>query len=273
MTSTTSSDLPPDTPAAANPARTTPPARRVIDAPIRAFHWLFALSFTGAWLTAESDQWRGLHVTLGYAFGALLLFRVVYGLMGPRQARLSLLWHRVSGLGDWWRHARAGKIDLPRLATLGMGAAMLLLMAIAAPLVLAGYGAYVDGPGMEDLLEDLHEFLANSAMALVAAHLTLIVLLSLLRRRNLALPMLTGHTPGPGPDLVKANRAWLAGLLLVTFLGFVGWQTAVETRQPGGERAESSEPGRDAGQHADRRDGDHGHDHAHRGRDRDGDDD
>jgi len=38
----------------------TPPAapsgRLTIDAPMRAFHWLFALSFTGAWLTAESER-------------------------------------------------------------------------------------------------------------------------------------------------------------------------------------------------------------------------
>ena len=102
---------------------------------------------------------------------------------------------------------------------------MLLLMAVAAPLVLSGYAGYVEWLGMEDTMEEVHEFFANSAMTLVAAHLALIVLLSLLRRRNLATPMLTGRTPGSGPDLVKANRAWLAVLLLVAYLGFVGWQT------------------------------------------------
>jgi len=195
-----------------------------IDAPVRAFHWLFALSFAGAWLTAESERWRGMHVTLGYAFGGLLLFRLVYGLVGPRQARLALLWHRVSGLGDWLCNTRSGRIDLPRAAALCTGAAMLLLVAVAAPLVLSGYGHDVEWLGMEDAMEELHEFLANSAMTLVLAHLALIVLLSLLRRRNLAAPMLTGRSPGPGPDLVKTNRGGLALLVLVAYLGFVGWQ-------------------------------------------------
>ena len=117
MTSTTRSMAP----AAAGSAPAARPARLMIDAPVRAFHWLFALSFAGAWLTAESERWRGLHVTLGYAFGGLLLFRLVYGLVGPRQARLALLWHRVSGVGDWLRNAGAGRVDLPRGATLGMG--------------------------------------------------------------------------------------------------------------------------------------------------------
>ncbi len=221
MTSTTPSMAS----AAGDSAQAARSARLMIDAPVRAFHGLFALSFAGAWLTAESERWRDLHVTLGYAFGGLLLFRLVYGLVGPRQARLALLWHRVSGVGDWLRNARVGRVDLSRAATLGMGAAMLLLMAVAAPLVLSGCVGYVEWLGMEDATEEVHEFFANLAMALVGAHLALIVLLSTLRRRNLAMPMLTGRTPGPGPDLVKANRTWLAVLILAACVGFVGWQT------------------------------------------------
>ena len=89
MTSTTSS-MARDAAGSTQAAR---PTRLMIDAPVRAFHWLFALSFAGAWLTAESERWRDLHVTLGYAFAGLLLFRLVYGLVGPRQARLALMWH------------------------------------------------------------------------------------------------------------------------------------------------------------------------------------
>lgn len=200
--------------------------RLTIDAPIRAFHWLFALSFAGAWLTAESERWRDVHVTLGYAFGGLLLFRLVYGLVGPRQARLSGLWRRASGLGDWLRAALAGQPGLTRFVTLGMGAAMLLLLLVAAPLVLSGYAGHVDWLGMEDALEEVHEFFANSAMALVLTHVALIGLLSVIRRRNIAQPMLTGRATGPGPDLVKANRTWLALLVVTAFLGFVAWQMA-----------------------------------------------
>ena len=202
------------------------PGRLMIDAPMRAFHWLFALSFAGAWLTAESERWRGVHVTLGYAFGGLLLFRLAYALAGPRQVRLAPLWQRVAGLGDWARQAMAGRLDLPRAATLGMGLAILLLLAIAAPLVLSGYAGYSGWLGLEDALGEVHEFFANAALALVVTHLGLIALLSALRRRNVAGPMLTGRAPGPGPDLVKANRGWLALLVLAAWLGFVGWQVS-----------------------------------------------
>lgn len=211
----------------------TPPARPgrlTIDAPVRAFHALFALCFAGAWLTAESERWRDVHVTLGYTFGGLLLFRLAYGLAGPRQARLALLWRRVAGAGDWWREARAGRPALSRLATLGMGVAMLMLLAVAAPLVLTGYAGHVGWLGLEDALEEVHEGFANAALVLVMAHLTLLAGLSLQRGRNLARPMLTGRSPGAGPDLVKADRRWLALLLVAVSVGFVGWHTA---QQPG----------------------------------------
>src|SRR3990167_1995804 len=71
----------PSTAAPAKPAR-----RRVVDAPTRVFHWLFALSFVGAYLTADGERWRLLHVTLGYTLAGLLAFRVLYGLFGPRPA-------------------------------------------------------------------------------------------------------------------------------------------------------------------------------------------
>ena len=41
----------------------------VWDMPVRVFHWLTVLSFAGAYLTAESERWRLLHVTLGYTMG------------------------------------------------------------------------------------------------------------------------------------------------------------------------------------------------------------
>ena len=33
---------------------------------MRVFHWLLVLSFAGAFVTAESERWRLVHVTLGY---------------------------------------------------------------------------------------------------------------------------------------------------------------------------------------------------------------
>ncbi|MCY1557440.1 hypothetical protein D9M68_942890 [compost metagenome] len=58
----------------------------------------------------------------------------------------------------------------------------------------------------------------------VLAHLALIAALSLLRRKNQALPMLSGRVEGPGPDLVQHNRRWLAILLLFAVLAYGAWE-------------------------------------------------
>jgi cytochrome b len=209
------------------------PQRRVIDAPTRMFHWLFALSFVGAYLTAEGERWRALHVTLGYTLAGLLAFRVLYGLLGPRQAGLGLMLRKLSSAPTWLRSAAQGLksgqvlgINCRQGQNLLMALAVLALLVLAVPLTLSGYATYNDwGNSLGgDWLEDVHEFFGNAFLAVVLAHIGLIVAISLLRRRNQALPMLTGRTEGAGADLVKHNHAWLAGLLMAAVLGFNGWQ-------------------------------------------------
>ena len=61
----------------------------VWDLPLRMFHWLLVVSFAGAFLTAESERVRDMHVALGYTFVGLLAFRLVWGVVGSRYARFA----------------------------------------------------------------------------------------------------------------------------------------------------------------------------------------
>lgn len=123
MTILTSSPSEPS--AASGPALTPPPpatplapqgpGRLVTDAPMRMFHWLFALSFVGAYISADSEDSQWVHVVLGYTLAGLLAFRVVYGLVGPRPTRWSMMWRKVSGTKAWlktlqtaWRRGGLG---------------------------------------------------------------------------------------------------------------------------------------------------------------------
>jgi len=209
---------------------TAPAAGRLVtDAPTRMFHALFALSFIGAYLTAESERWRLLHVTLGYSFAGLLAFRLLYGLVGPRQARLAALWRRLAGAPDWLRSLPAARsrsaIDWRQGQNLAMVLVTVSMMALVTPLALSGWATYHEWGGAlgDDWLEEVHEFFGNALLTLVLAHLGLIALLSLLRRRNLALPMLSGRVDGSGPSPVRHNRAWLAAALLLAVLAFGSW--------------------------------------------------
>lgn len=266
------------------------PRRRVVDAPMRMFHWLFALSFLGAYVTAEGERWRALHISLGYTLAGLLAFRLLYGLFGPRQARLGALWRRLSGLPAWlralpvavsvavsvalpaaWRSGPGARpvsapdgtpnVAAPTLASLGrsgqnlaMALAVAALLAWVLPLTLSGVAVFHEWApgGLLDALEEAHEFLGEGFALLVLAHLALIAGLSLWRRQNQALPMLTGYTQGRGPDLVKRVHRPLAVLLLVAVLGWLAWewQQAPAGLVPwGGANSPGAEQGQGLGRH------------------------
>ena len=221
---------PSSTVGAGSPAGIPTATRLVIDAPTRMFHWLFALSFGGAYLTAESEHWRPLHVTLGYAFAGLLVFRLLYGIFGPRQAGLGLLWRRLAGMPSWLRslpEARSfSAVNWRQGQNLSMALAIVSMLALVVPLVLSGYGTYHDWGDVlgGDWLEEVHEQVGNAFLILVLSHVALIAALSLLRRQNQAQPMISGRLRGSGPDLVRHNRAWLAALMLLAVVALCAWQ-------------------------------------------------
>jgi hypothetical protein len=64
--------------------------RLVWDLPLRLFHWLFAASVLASWATAEMGvSWMKWHLRLGNWMMGLVVFRILWGLAGPRHARFS----------------------------------------------------------------------------------------------------------------------------------------------------------------------------------------
>lgn len=207
-----------NTTAAAHPTQ-----RRVTDDVTRTFHWLFALSFLGAYVTADSDSALVLHMGLGYLMIGLLAFRVIWGLVGPKRARLTSLFGRMATIRTWIA-THKGRADIWQFnwqtaqnALMTWIIAMLLITTI--PLVLSGYLTQADV--ISSLMEDFHEFLGEFYLALVITHLAAIAIISVWRRRNLALPIISGYAPGKGPDIVKHTYTWLAALLLLAAVSWI----------------------------------------------------
>jgi cytochrome b len=207
----------------------------MVDAPTRMFHAAFALCFLGAYVTADGERLRLLHVTFGYSLAGLLAFRVVYGLVGPRHARLSGLVRKLGGLVPWlvtlrlWRVApRTAAVNWRQGQNLSMAWVIVTLLGLVLPLTLSGYATYQEWGG--DWLSEVHELLGNGFLALVLAHVGLVLVLSVVRRRNLAGQMFSGRAEGAGPDLVARNHGLLAALLLAGVLSFwvYQWQQSPE---------------------------------------------
>lgn len=148
----------------------------------RGFHLLFALSFAGAWLTAESERWRLWHVNFGYAMAALLAVRLLLGVVGPRALGLGMLARRVASVPGWLRGVASGlragtgtQIAWRQGLYLALGVAVAALLAVVAPLALSGWAVYEEGvPAVaEHALAELHEGLGEFALALVVIHVAL----------------------------------------------------------------------------------------------------
>ena len=197
----------------------------VWDAPVRVFHWLMVLSFAGAYLTAESEHWRLIHVTLGYTLGGLVAFRVVWGLMGTRYARFSSF---VRGPAAVLRYVRSLLGPQPEHHTghnpAGAVAIVLLLLSSMA-IVATGWAIYNDVGG--EWLAELHEGAANFMLIVVGVHVAGVVVASRLHHENLVRSMVTGQKAGTPAEGISRAWAWLAVVLLAAVLGV--WWTQLQS--------------------------------------------
>ena len=207
-----------------NPGRT--PRILVWHAPVRVFHWLMVLSFFGAYVTAESERWRLLHVTLGYTMAGLVAFRVVWGLIGTRHARFSSFVRGPAAAMRYLRSLLRGRAEHHAGHNPAGALAIVALLALTVAVAATGWATYNEVGG--EWLEELHEGTANLMLTLVGVHVLAVVLSSWLHRENLVGAMISGRKPGAPQDGVR--RAWrsVAALMLAAVLAFwwLQWRSA-----------------------------------------------
>jgi cytochrome b len=177
---------------------------RVWDLPTRLFHWLVALLVAAEYLTARLN-WMGSHVLAGEALLALLLFRLVWGLIGSDTSRFS----RFVAAPRQAIHHLAGLFRREPDRQIGHNAAggwmVLLLLALLLGQTLTGIIAnndVADGDGpltdlmpawLANLVTDLHSYLWDALLVAVALHVTAIALYAAAKGHNLVGPMLSGR--------------------------------------------------------------------------------
>lgn len=171
---------------------------RVWDAPVRMFHWLMVLCFAGAWLTAESERWRLVHVQLGYAMVGLVAFRVLWGLVGTRHARFTDFVRGPAAVMRYLRSLLQGRPEHHVGHNPAGGWAILALLALT--LVTAGLGWVIYNDIGGEWLEEAHEAAASLMLAVVAVHVGAVLLSSWLHHENLVRAMITGRKRRTSPE-------------------------------------------------------------------------
>ncbi len=206
------------------------------DLPTRLFHWLLALLILAAFL---SDDDRDLHERIGTMILVLIVFRLIWGVIGGRYARfVSFVRGPKAVLAhlDEMRQPNPPQHIGHNAAGGWMVIVLLLLVLTQATLGLfshdlIAYNGPLSGLISESLsarLTTLHEILSNVILAAIALHVGAVAVYFLWKKQNLLLPMLTGRRA----DLTEADlpplraRApsllWALGALIVAIVAIGG---------------------------------------------------
>ena len=190
----------------------------VWDAPVRVFHWLMVLSFFGAYLTAESERWRLVHVTLGYTMGGLVTFRIIWGMIGTRYARFSNFIRGPAAVVRYVKSLLKGQPEHTIGHNPAGAVAIVLLMVLSVLIVASGWAIFNEIGG--NLLSELHEVTGNLMLLVVGVHVAGVAVSSWLHRENLVRAMVTGEKEGAPVDGIRWTWWPVAIMMGVAVLGF-----------------------------------------------------
>ena len=173
----------------------------VWDFPVRIFHWLLVVSFAGAWLSSESEAWQMIHYAFGYTAVVLILFRIVWGIVGTRYARFSQFikgpaetMHHLKSLLVGKQHSGAGHNPAGALAMISL---MILILLIG----LTGYWSIKEFLG--DFMSGAHETISDLAFIVVVIHIAAAIMMSFMQKENLVRSMVTGKKQGTPEQAIR----------------------------------------------------------------------
>ena len=204
----------------------TPPRRtrriRLWDVPTRLFHWLLLLAVSIAIVTAQlGGKWMELHGRAGVGIGALLVFRLVWGVVGNRYARFASFLPTRASLSSYLRGDWQGLGHNPLGACSVLALLLLLLLQVGTGLfatdeiIFSGPWAASVSEAFSMGLTHWHHLLSNVLYVLIGLHVLAILFYYFRRRDNLVGPMLNGYKEVDDALVVPEEAApgWPAVLL------------------------------------------------------------
>lgn len=212
----------------------------VWDLPIRVFHWsLLVLVCTAVISGKMGGNAMEIHLLTGYGILVLVVFRLLWGIVGSPCARFASFVHGLPTVLVYCRSMVRGQAYAHRSHNpLGGWAVVLMLTALA---VQAGTGLFANddidcegplasryGKDFSDLLTALHKLNFKVLAALIGLHVTAIVFYLAIKRINLIRPMITGRAQSapehPHPERpIPAYTNLFAFVLLVLVAAGLYW--------------------------------------------------
>ncbi|MFL6785087.1 MAG: cytochrome b/b6 domain-containing protein [Sphingomicrobium sp.] len=210
-------------------SRARGPEQAVWDLPVRLVHWLLAILIGFSWWSVRNHH-TDWHIWSGCAILTLLVFRLLWGLVGSSTARFSNFVRGPRAIGDYFRGRWSGAGHNP----LGAMSVVAILAALAVQVGLglisqdedglyAGPLYRLVGTDASDSARDIHELWFNAILGLIALHVAAILFYRI-RGRHLTKPMVTGRAVlDPGTQPMRRGKWWVALICLAVSIGITRW--------------------------------------------------
>ena len=163
---------------------------RVWDPLVRLFHWSLVGLFAFAYLTSEG--WKSAHIVAGYFVGGLVIFRVLWGVVGTKNACFSSFVRGPAETLDYLRNAVTFRAPRYLGHNPAGGAMTVTLLGAIATIATTGYMMTTDAFWGVEWLEEVHVTTVYVTLGLIALHVAGVVLASIEHRENLVRAMFTG---------------------------------------------------------------------------------
>jgi len=193
------------------------------DWPVRLGHWLLAGGFILAWLTSESETLRLVHALAGGTVVGVVLFRIVWGLVGTRHARFASFVRGPAAAIAYLKGLLSGSAAHASGHNPAGGWAIIALLTLGLLTGASGWAIYNDMGG--EWLEEAHEVLASTMLGVVLLHVAGVIAGSLAHHENLVRAMLTGLKQGSSDQAILGARP-LAALVLLGWVTVCAWWLA-----------------------------------------------
>lgn len=210
----------------------------VWDLPLRIFHWLFACTVIASWYTSDQDNdLIELHMQLGYFALGLLIFRVLWGIVGTKHSRFTSFVPSPNRLFSYIKNWR-NKKDVITAGHNPLGSLMVILMIILISLqAISGLfinddiyssGPYYDSVSkeVEQVMMFLHHNIFDYMIAAIVLHLLAIAYYERVKKQSLILPMITGKklaSKVSKTDEITHSKLWVALVIMVGIAAFIYW--------------------------------------------------
>lgn len=186
------------------------------DLPTRLFHAAFAVSILAAFalgkFSSEHSALFALHMFFGAMAGVLLIWRIVWGIIGTRHAKFSALVFSPARVIEYFVSVLKGKGQYFAGHNPGSSLSIWAMFLLAAVSVLSGLSMGFMG----ERFEEVHEVATALLIAAAAFHVAGVVLASVMHRESYLGSMIHGRKTASESEAIPSSARG-AGLALFLF--------------------------------------------------------